>query len=229
VTDTRSNNPDKLTDEQRKLAESMLDVVQRIARALKRRAPAPLDEIVSAGYEAAVRAARLFDTAAGVPFVAYALKTVQGRMVEAAFAPLGDKVRTMVRRSDRQKTAAFGSADEDDTSETVSDLLVAQLGAQAAAAFTGGWAEPNPEERLLSHEARQRALAALSELFAEIGPTERAVLEGFYQDDLTIEQVAERTKLSIATTRRTRARLVVALRKKLAARGVVERPGTLEG
>jgi RNA polymerase sigma factor (sigma-70 family) len=215
-----------LTEEQRRLAESMLDVVQRIARSLARRAPAPVDDIVSAGNEAAVRAARLFDPAAGVPFVGYALKTVQGRMVEAAFAPLGDKVRRLVRRSERQKSASLGTADLDEFEgpETMNELLVAQLGSQAAAALTGGWSTGTAEEHLASHEAASLANSVLRELVADLDPTDRAVLEGFYRDDLTIAEVAERTKLSVATTRRVRARLVVRLRKALGARGVTEAP-----
>ena len=201
-------------------------MVQRIARPLARKTTVPVGELVSAGYEAAVRAALLFDPAAGTPFLGYAVKTVQGRMLEAAFSPsLASKARRMLARNEHNKAQWAGHVDDEDESATLGQVLVGQLQSQVISVLSpSAGLQETPEEALASRQATQRALQVLQEVRATLKPQEQVLLQALYQDEATLEQAAERAQLSVATTRRLHAQLKLTLRKRLANRGVVELP-----
>jgi RNA polymerase sigma factor for flagellar operon FliA len=79
--------PRRLTPEQQRWVEQVTPRVLEIARAVRHRiGTLSLDDYLSAGNEALVRAALRYDPTTGVPFQAFAYLRVRGAMIDAVRA-----------------------------------------------------------------------------------------------------------------------------------------------
>lgn len=205
--------------------------VPQIARALKGLLGGiNVDDCMSAGYEALVRAALRYEPASGVPFMAFAYQRVRGAMLDAIRQT--DPGRRRLRRLVRAAEAA-ASVTEANTPVAGDPRTLAERVAAAAAmvrdvtaavllAQEGDFEElgdPQGEDleaRLVDAETRGRLKAAL----ARCKPDERALFDGLYFRGETMATVAGEQGISVATVSRRHAR---ALRRLAALVGKDER------
>jgi RNA polymerase sigma factor for flagellar operon FliA len=215
-----------LTADQQRLVQDSLGLVQRVARRVARRFPRTrLDEVVSAGQEALVEAARTFDLARGVPFEGFAFTRVHGEMRDHAMreaVPLRERLLRAI---------VLGGPPQVSDSEEGGDESIAE-----ARSLAGSWARDRATEFAISYllatpavdpevhleGARERALAsqALGEAMAALDTEDAALARAHYIDGVSIPQIAEGAGVAARTVQRQHRRLLETLRKSLAKCGV---------
>jgi RNA polymerase sigma factor FliA len=214
------------------LVTAHIDLVDIVARSTKRLSPrADFDDLVGAGREGLLGAARAFEKAHGVPFRSFASFRIRGAMM--------DYMRTSqnVSRSAIERIRAFEKAQqvsevhaEDDAAlpgprspEDADKVLAERLAASAAAMAigllmaSGGDAidavadNVDVEERL-----EQRLLLGKIEKIMEERPeAERQILRLHYFEDLSLEEVGARLGLHKSWVSRVMTRAVEALGRRL--------------
>ena len=206
-----------------------LDLVTVVARTLCRRlgGAAEFDELVSAGNEGLLDAARRFDPEAGTPFRAYARFRVEGAMLDSARRNsafprrtrsqlAAEKAALLARESAltaRPKTVDNSSSNASERS-VVNDL--AAIVTAAALAFEhadGAQVEggDSPEQALARMELREAVQSAVDEL----GPHETELIRRHYFADENLEDVAADLGMSRASASRLHARALSRLSKLL--------------
>jgi RNA polymerase sigma factor (sigma-70 family) len=221
-----------LSAQQRLLAESAVPTVRRMARVMARGAVSK-DDLESVGLEAAVKAALHFRPELGVPFLGYAVKTIRGRMLDAACG--AGRLTGEGRRGRALLAAARAAAadvrldaspteDDDDGALALHEVVAAELGAQVIDLLLGGARAQSPEELFVLAESQARALEALRAALASLEPAERSFVDGYYFEGHTMDVLAERLELPLIAIRRMRKRVLLLLWKRLRAQGIEEAP-----
>jgi RNA polymerase sigma factor for flagellar operon FliA len=193
-----------------------LELVDREARFIVQRmsgsALVRLEDLRAFGQEGLLDAARSFDATQGA-FAQWASLRIRGAMIDGlrqlGRGPAG---RLLEFRDD------WGYGDDGTHCDSVDLTGVPNRGlgkAMPGAGFdTGRLIAQNPEERL----ARAKANSALHEAVAQLPKAERAVVERYYFEEESIEQVAEALGIGKATASRKLAsalgRMERALRRK---------------
>jgi RNA polymerase sigma factor (sigma-70 family) len=213
-----------LSSQQRQLAESAVPMVRRMARVLARGSVSK-DDLEGVGMEAAVRAALHFRPELGVPFLAYATKTIRGRMLDAACAlRAGERGKAVLAA---WRAGSPTGSEDDDGALALCDVVATQLGAQVVELLGVGPAPSRtPEDLLVSAEARARATLALRRALESLEPRERAFVHGYYFDGGTLDELAPRLDLPVIAVRRMRKKVETVLWKRLKAQGVDEAPAS---
>lgn len=207
--------------EREQLIERHLPLVRGLARR-HHHAGESYDDLVQVGAVGLVAAARRFDPARGVPFTAYALRTVDGELRRH----LRDRV-SIVRVPRREQALAA-------TLHRAADAAAQQLGREASLGETAAAAgverneaahvlaaasvtpldgadveAPDELDALERHTSLQAALAALD-------PMERRAVGLRFGADLSQREIARRLTISQSQASRVLARALDKLRHELA-------------
>lgn len=218
----------RLTESERdELVRGHLDMVPRIARKIQRDMPSwvRLDDLVGAGQEGLLDAARRFDPARGSSFNNYAYYRVRGTMI--------DWVRDAASHDPVARARATAHAAVDDMLETLAgehdlaamsaDVAAAMLTATLQEAATAyALAELADETRAQPREdpeaatARRETGSVLARAVDALPERERGILRGVYFDGRTIEQSGAALGLTKGWASRLHARALALLREALA-------------
>lgn len=185
-----------------------LDLVDALASSVRTRAAPHFlqDELVSFGHEGLLAAARRFDPARGVPFLAWATRRVRGAMLDAVRARGGVSRRERLRSGDVAQ-APMGSAP--DPAESPENDAAQDLAADLDAS--------SPETRL----AEAQLHGAMRTSVASLPPLERKMLERMYFDDAPMTVVSTELGVSLSWASRLHARGVAKVRRELRRRLLV--------
>lgn len=204
-----------------------LDLVTIVARTLCRRlgGAAEFDELVSAGNEGLLDAARRFDPECGTPFRAYARFRVEGAMLDNARRNSAFPRRT---RSQLAAERAALSAREavltarPTAAATSERSVVNDLAAiVTAAALAFERAEDADAEGVESPEqtlARMQLRAAVKDAVDELGPHETELIRRHYFSDDNLEDVAADLGMSRASASRLHAKALARLKRTLGSK-----------
>lgn len=206
-----------------------LEVVDLLARQLKKTAGAALDEddLRSAGQEALVHAARSFDPSLGVPFRRWANLRVKGAMFDAIRARGG--IPRRLYRELRAREASLrveevqveeGATQAPTTPEDADRLLGENLAASAMAMALSFLKMGGSDDTLLAKDEAPSAEEALSRaelearlraLVLEQPEAERTLLQKHYFEDCTLEEAGRSLGLSKSWASRLHARAIANL------------------
>lgn len=219
-----------------RLVEEHIPFVRSIARRLREQMPAiEFDDLVAFGMQGLVEAAQRYDERHGAVFTTFAYYRVRGAMFDGlrnmGWLPRGEYARLRVEersnaylenlaaREEGARSAGGGEAPslEEDVAALssalsgVATVFVTLLGRAEEEALVDG--RPLAAEELERHQQADRVRRALSRLPEK----ERFLIETYYFEDQTLEQVGARLGLSKSWTSRLHARAVALLRDALAA------------
>lgn len=212
--------------EQSAMVTRHVRLVQRIARMILHDQPTwvRLDDLLGAGQEGLLDAARRYDPAKGAAFSTYAHYRIRGAML--------DFVREVAVRDPIARARASAMAAVDDMLQTVAgdtDVAAARPDAAASmlastlfdaasalalgelAAETRPEVGEDPETAAARRETGARLVAAIDALPAR----ERDILRGVYVQGLTIEQSGEALGLTKGWASRLHARALRLMRESL--------------
>lgn len=218
----------RLTESERdELVRGHVEMVPRIARAVHRDMPTwvRVDDLVGAGHEGLLDAARRFDPERGSSFNNYAYYRVRGTMIDwvrqaaahdpvtrtraAAHAAVDDLMQTLAGEHDLAAVTADGAA-----------AMLASTLQEAAAAFAlaelATETQPEVREDPEAAVARRETGEALARAVDGLPERERGILRGVYFDGRTIEQSGAALGLSKGWASRLHARALALLREALA-------------
>ena len=224
---------DALTDEQRRWVEHAAPRVLLIARALASRlAHMAFDELMSAGYEGLVQAARRYDPSSGVPFSAFAHYRVRGAMIDSARRSMpavrrrNRALRTLEASQSLLEQAQRGvvpatAADPRTLRERVS--AAAELVAQQTTAVLMARAAPPDPDTMAAEDMEAAVLhremhEQLQQLLSSCTEDEQAMLRAIYFDGQTMHAYAGSIGKSASTVSRHHARLIARLGQALRTR-----------
>lgn len=225
---------DALSPEQRAWIEHAAPRVEGLARAMAQHLPhATEDDLLSAGYEGLVQAARRYDPSHGVPFVAFAHFRVRGAMLDAARrAAPALRLRTRAQRAfeatqslleaANRRAAPTAGSDPRSLQERVAAaaelvtrattaVLVSKLGPEDPDAIED--LRGDAEARLLREETH----LALQNAIDECSPEDRSIVEALYFRGLSMHEYARELGKSASTISRRHARIVARLARRLHA------------
>ena len=213
-------------------ADPAADLVRRhlpLMRSLARRYAGRgegLEDLVQVASLGLVAAARRYDPDRGVPFVAYAIPTIEGELRRY----LRDRCSSVrVPRREQERAAAFRRAASDaaqrlgreaSLDETAAEAGLSREQAYTAVAATLAIAPLDTLERRASPDAEaeiesceQRAL--VEELLEALDPGERAVVRLRFDGDLSQSEIAERLGTSQSSVSRLLTGALAKLRDSL--------------
>ncbi len=212
-----------------------LELVDIIARSMKRQmSRADFDDLVAAGREGLLHAARNFDASHGVPFRAYAGLRVRGAMMDGLRSSMHlsrhtyRKLQAMERaESVREALVEEDAANPPPTAEAADARLAEHL-SQSAMAMAIGFltqtsgdaldrvADPAKQPDELAETAD--LLARIKEAIAERPEAERRLVERYYFDGASFEEAARELGLSKSWVSRLHARAIEGITRALGAR-----------
>jgi RNA polymerase sigma-B factor len=208
--------------ERERLIEQHLPLVRGLARR-RRCAGESYEDLVQVGAVALVAAARRFDPGRGVPFAAYASRTIDGelrrhlrdrtstvrlpRREQALAATLHRAAAVTAQRLGREasvaETAAAAGIDRDEAAHVLAATSVALLVSTDVAA-------PDELDALERRASLEAALAALD-------PVERRAVGLRFGADLPQHEIARRLRISQSQASRLLGRALDKLRHELAS------------
>lgn len=210
-----------------------LGLVDIVARQLLRsmRVPLDLDDLVSAGREGLLDAARRFDPSHSVPFRAYANYRVKGAIIDQVrqLAPMPRRayerlttLETATRVSEGAAEVAFSeptnALNEAEAEEALDQHLAAvvtasaiRLKTESARAEGAEVSEQNPEAALERAELIALALQAIEEL----PPTEAQVVRRYYFEGHRLEDIAQDLGVSKSWVSRLHTKAIGRLAKRI--------------
>lgn len=217
--------------------QSVLDLVNVIARQLARKIGphVELEELVSAGREGLLDAARRYDPARGVPFKAYANYRVRGAMIDGirkmsalprrAYERLAAlEASSLVCEGDAVNTfARTGARAGRGVTETMVDEHVSTMATAAAVAVltrARRWpaddareipADSNPEKEL----ERAELLALVRRSLTDLSPDEAEIIRRHYFEGHPMEDIAAALDITASWARRLHTRGMALLAKRL--------------
>jgi RNA polymerase sigma factor for flagellar operon FliA len=211
-----------------------LDLVEIIANQVTRSlgSHGQRDDLVSAGREGLLDAARRYDTSRGIPFRAFANFRVRGSMLDAvrkmSSLPrrvyerlLGAQAATLA--SEGEAEYAFSNATAVVDQGAAEGALADHLAGMATAAAMGVVADPNhdggsesrsgsnPEEEF----SRAELVALLRRTIETFPPDEIEILQRFYFQEHRLEDIARDLNVSKSWTSRLHTRAIGRLTKRI--------------
>lgn len=226
---------------QQRLVEEHIPFVRSIARKLKDQVPAvEFDDLVGFGVQGLIEAAQRFDDRHGVAFTTFAYYRVRGAMFDGLRAmgwlPRGEyaRLRTEERAnaylqnvSSRSEGTGSGTpagtTGGGEVEERVRELADTLNGVAAVFVTLLGRYEESQllDEREAPHEQLERRQMAVRvrRALSRLPDKERRLIEQYYFQDQTLEQVGAGMGLSKSWTSRLHARAIALLREALVADG----------
>jgi RNA polymerase sigma factor FliA len=238
--------------ERDRLVVNHLGLVKKVAVGLVRRLPAQVEmnELIGEGVVGLLDAARRYKPASGVPFEAFAARRVRGSMLDAlrAVDTASRRTRRLERGMKMAKTGLRQTLGRDPQDKELADAMGLSNQAfaraqkqveraesmgfvtfeeafgddQRALAKAIGYVEEGPDVELERSEVR----AQLAEALAELPERERRVLALYYEEELTMAEIARVLDLSESRISQLRSLALSRLRTYLRATGMngVETP-----
>ena len=208
-----------------------LDLVEIIANQVTRSVVSHVqrDDLVSAGREGLLEAARQFDPMRGVPFRSFANFRVRGAMLDSvrkmSALPrrvyerlLGAQAATLVSETEAEYVVSSVASDGAEAEEALAEHLAgmataAALGIVAPADGQDGQerAVADPEEQFSRAEIR----AVLERTIKELPPDEFEIVRRFYFEDQRLEDIGRDLDISKSWTSRIHTRAMARLAKRL--------------
>lgn len=185
-----------------------------------------LDDLIAFGTQGLIEAASRFDETRGVQFNTFAYYRIRGAVIDGVrqMAYLPRRIHQKVRAAEAgdQITQAVGearAASPDGRTDAIAaanaiDDTLAQLTAAFVMASVGQGeddAPESPEEQLGDAQTRKRVLGAL----AVLPERERALVQGFYFDGRTFDDVAKGLGVSKSWASRLHTKALQLLREAL--------------
>jgi RNA polymerase sigma factor for flagellar operon FliA len=223
-----------LDEARRRLAEDHLGLVERLAQRIARDLPpeADLAEMVSAGREGLLDAARRYDPARGASFETYAYYRIRGAIFDGlrkmAYLSRQEYARHRQRLlyqeradqylADRAEEPAGDAASEAAALEDIAADVAAIFVTSLEAALEEGAAVPpaegeSPEEAAAAREMNDRVRRAR----ASLEPKEARLLELHYEGGLSLAEAARRMGISKPWASRLHARAIRSMAQLLGA------------
>lgn len=220
-----------LTPSQRRRVERCTSLVDRLARSMVHRvARLSEDELRSVGYEALVRCSQRYDPELGRSFRTFAYLRVRGAMIDASRRAVpGLRQRSRAMRTleatqslleQARKREPTDGPDPRRLEERVA--AVAELVAQTTAAVLASARVRDPEAVAGSTDldavldearTRQRLDEALQRCCSE---AERAIVQGLYDEGLSMSEIGEKLGMHKSTVSRRHADVLRRLSEALA-------------
>jgi len=213
--------------------EAELELVSLVARQVSRsvRGLAERDDLMSAGREGLLDAARRYDAARGVPFRAFANFRVRGAMLDAVrrMATIPRRTYERLAAEEAALLVSEGSAEHAFADAGAPNVVEAEhaldehLAAMATAAAVSLVAEAgravapsedadaNPEEAL----ARAELMALVEQALSEISPREAEIVRLHYLEGHSIESIARTLNIDKSWTSRLHTRAMARITKRL--------------
>ncbi len=207
-----------------------LRVVDIVARQLARQLSfgVEVDDLVAAGHEGLLSAARSYDPARGVPFRSWANLRVRGAMLDGvrAMGALPRRVYQRLRALDGCDRVKETLAEEggvarspEEADRKLSEYMLAMSTALALGVLGAGRGDveeahdptPSQEEQLANRELIERARAAIRER----PDAERKLLERHYFDGVNFDEAARELGLSKSWASRLHARAIDAVAREM--------------
>jgi RNA polymerase sigma factor for flagellar operon FliA len=228
-----------------RLVVNHLGLVKKVAVGLVRRLPAQVEmnELIGEGVVGLLDAARRYKPASGVPFEAFAARRVRGSMLDAlrAVDTASRRTRRLERGMKMARTGLRQTLGRDPQDSEVADAMGLSRQAfararkqveraesmgfvtfeeafgddQRALAKAIGYVEEGPDVELERSEVR----AHLARALAELPERERKVLALYYQEELTMAEIAKVLDLSESRISQLRTLALSRLRVYLRATG----------
>ena len=228
-----------------RLVVNHLGLVRKVAVGLVRRLPAQVEmnELIGEGVVGLLDAARRYKPASGVPFEAFAARRVRGSMLDAlrAVDTASRRTRRLERGLKMAKTDLRQTLGRDPHEHEIADAMGLTRQAftrarkqveraeamgfvtfeeafgddQRALAKAIGYVEEGPDVELERSEVR----AHLARALAELPERERKVLALYYQEELTMAEIAKVLDLSESRISQLRTLALSRLRVYLCATG----------
>lgn len=233
--------PLKSPPNQQRLVEEHIPFVRSIARKLRDQVPAvEFDDLVGFGVQGLIEAAQRFDDRHGVAFTTFAYYRVRGAMFDGLRAmgwlPRGEYARLRVeeransymqnmaaRNEGAGSEGAGGSGQGGEVEERVREISETLNGVAAVFVTLLGRYEESQllDERAAPHEQLERRQMAVRvrRALSRLPDKERRLIEQYYFQDQTLEQVGAGMGLSKSWTSRLHARAIALLREALVADG----------
>jgi RNA polymerase sigma factor FliA len=212
---------------------SHVDLVDLNARQVARRiatTTVTLDDLRSFGREGLLQAARTFDESRGVPFRRWANLRIRGAMIdgvrqwgnlprriyrELRGIAAADRLQDSYDEEDAANPAATAEAADRRLSTYLAGLATAlAVGTMVAAPEESGdpaGRDPSPEDLVANAELMERVRA----IVAKLPDAERALIEGHYFKDETLDQAAAALGLSKSWGSRLHARAIDTIAREL--------------
>lgn len=214
------------------LVTAHLDLVTLVARSTRRLSPrADMDDLVSAGREGLLSAARTFDPSQGVAFKVFASFRIRGAMIDhlRVSQRVSRGAMDRLRAFERAQQMSAGHAEESaaargpKTPEEADKLLADRLAANAAAmalgmlSSKGGDAVDHVAEHEDANEIAERRvlLSRVEAILATYPENEREMIRLHYFEDLSLEEVGARLGIHKSWVSRVMTRTVEQLALKL--------------
>lgn len=213
------------------VVEDHLPFVRSVARKLREHLPGvDLEDLVSFGVQGLLEAAQRYDERHGAVFITFAYYRVRGAMFDglrsmgwlprAEYARLRFEERANAYLENLAARDSAPATSEPTVEEDVAALSTALHGVAAVFVTLLGRSEeeslidgkPMAHDELERHQLSHRVRRAL----ARLPDKERYLIETYYFEDQTLEQVGARMGLSKSWTSRLHARAVTLLRASLA-------------
>jgi RNA polymerase sigma factor for flagellar operon FliA len=219
-----------LSARQAQYAAELVPLIREQARSTARLVRgAKIDDMIGVGNEAVMGIAIRFEPERGVPLGAYARPRLRWAMLDAAYRARGPEARVLARLAalKKQEPTEVGEREGASLSEIIEGpsprgLAVARqhekIASMAAAVFAG--APPDVEQAAIERETYVLGVEALRASLSELEETERRLVQAFWYDGLTIDQVAARLDMNRTAVRRAHARIIKKLDLLLRKRGV---------
>jgi RNA polymerase sigma factor for flagellar operon FliA len=214
-------------------------MVEKMATAMSRRIPESVerDELVAAGFEGLVRAAKRFEHGRGVRFSTFASFHVRGSMIEHLrhldiMSRNDRRVKNSISRAVDRLGAQLGrEPDEEEVAEAL-DMSVtdyrairSRLGEGRLVSIPEPGADtsnrghglqlrsgtPDPEELMIGAELPRKMWAAV----AQLPERKRLVIELAHRDSLTFKEIGQRLGVSESRVSQLRQAAIRDLKKRL--------------
>jgi RNA polymerase sigma factor for flagellar operon FliA len=213
--------------------ESELDLVTLNANQLARRlgrGSVTLDDLKSFGHEGLLHAARNFDESRGVPFRRWANLRIRGAMIDGVrqFGTLPRRVyrelgailaADHVQATYDEENAADPARSPESADARLTTYLAGLATAAAMSSMSGGLAVDEASEEGAPTPADLVELADLSRhvraIVARLPDAERALVEGHYFGDETLDSAAAKIGLSKSWGSRLHARAIDTIAREL--------------
>lgn len=183
-----------------------------------------VEELMAYGYRGLVEARERFDPTRGVQFTTFAYYRVRGAMLDGVRAmaylpPAIHSQRKAAETLDREaEAAAIRRAESPEarasaaaTLEAMDDILAKTCAAYVISVVGQDQPSASPDETLIRDEDRQRIRLALDVL----DQRERALVEGYYFEERTLEELSREMSISKSWASRICSRALGRLREAL--------------
>ena len=226
----------KLSAEQSRRIEGMVDRVAVIAKALRFQMPqVTVDDLISAGHEGLVQAALRYDPTSDVPFRAFAHYRIRGAMIDCARRAVpAVRTRTRAQRAMEATLAVLEHAQAEQAAldaaatRTLQDRVAAAAEVIKAATTaillsklppldpdrSVDETAPSAEDQVLGRELE----TLLHDAIADCSPDDRALLQAVYFEGMSMHTLADQRGTHVSTISRRHARLMKRLGSRLGHR-----------